>query len=132
MADIFPSDPTTDVGLVRSLIPDTNQLDYTASGADPSYIFSDAEIAAYLVLGRGSVLRASAFALEALGSQELYISKNITTEDLKTNGAASLNAFLNLAKQRHYLADKAEADAAEAFEIINFTPQPSGLAFGWY
>lgn len=127
MADIHPPATDTPVGKLRRMIPDAelrpNTIDWSA---DPAYMFSDADLEVYLELARGSVIRASAFALEALGASEAIISKVITTEDLATNGAAMLNAFTQTARYRHAAADKAEeADAAEeSFNIVPFQPWP--------
>ena len=71
-------DVTTSLGLVRLLINDT---------AD-SPVFSDAEIAAFLVMEGQDVKLAAAQALDTIADDEVLTSKVIRSQDLATDGPA--------------------------------------------
>ena len=80
----FTYDPTTDLGRVRLLIPDTVSTD--------AY-FEDAEITAFLSLNDGDVRLAAAQALDTLASSNALILKVITQNGVSTNGAAVATAL---------------------------------------
>ena len=80
----FTYDPTTDLGRVRLLIPDTESTD--------AY-FEDAEITAFLSLNDGDVRLAAAQALDTLASSNALILKVITQNGVSTNGAAVATAL---------------------------------------
>ena len=88
ITDVTPPDYSTQIGQVRLLIPDTDQL---ANPADPSqaasYIFDDSQIQAFVTMYVGSIKRAAAQAKLVLATSEALINKVITTYDLKTDGA---------------------------------------------
>jgi hypothetical protein len=98
----FTYDPTTEAGQVRLLIPDTDE---------DNQIFSDAEIAAFLVMpgvtGAGKVFRAAAAACGTIARSEALIQKVQETRGVKTNGAA-------LAAEFRQQAIALKADALEA------------------
>lgn len=122
-----PIDYSTDVGKVRALIPDVEQVDYNDDGT-ATYLFEDAHLTALLDnhAGRvGAVFRAAADAVDALATSEAYISKVIRTEDLQTDGAKVANALILRAQQLRRQADQAEEeDAGSAFDIVPFQPRP--------
>jgi len=78
--DVTPPDYSTQIGQVRLLIPDTDQL---ANPADPSqaasYIFDDSQIQAFVTMYVGSIKRAAAQAKLVLATSEALINKVITT-----------------------------------------------------
>lgn len=74
----MPNDVTTPLGQVRLLINDT---------AD-SQVFSDPEVATFLLLEGGDVKCAAALAYETIAADEALTSKVIRTQDLQTDGAA--------------------------------------------
>jgi len=127
--DVYPPDFTTDIGKVRSLIPDVEQVDFTGE-AVPEYIFSDAHITAFLMTADGSgiprILRAAASGIRAIAVSEGLISKVIKTEDLQTDGAKLASALLGAAKQLDDRADQQEEDDEDmnAFTIVDFQPYP--------
>jgi hypothetical protein len=130
--DLYPPDFTTELGQLRALIPDVEQVDYTGQG-DPSYLFTDGHLRALLGLYMTSpvptsrVKRAAADALTAIAVSEALISKVIKTDDLQTDGAKLAAALLNGAKRLKDDADKDEERIIEdegAFEIIDFQPMP--------
>jgi hypothetical protein len=117
MADITPPDYNTPIGQVRLLIPDTEQLedpkDLTASS---QYIFSDAQLQAFIVLYNNNVKRAAAAAKLALATSEALISKVIKTYDFATDGA-KLGAELRA--QAKQLQDEArEDDMYDSYETF--------------
>ena len=85
----FTYDPTTDRGKVRLLVPDNQQ---TAA------VFQDDEIDTFLTLEGDSVLRATALALETIGSSEALTLKVLTIQDVTTDGAKLLDALRARAK----------------------------------
>lgn len=120
-------DYTTAVGKVRILIPDTEQIDYNDDG-EPAYLFTDEQLQVYIDLhGEDSpgIHRATADAVEALGTSEAYISKVVRTEDLQTDGAKVANALYVRARQLRQAADDEEQkEAWDAFELVEFRPLP--------
>lgn len=117
MSDITPPDYTTQIGQVRLLIPDTEQLeDAKDPNIDPEYIFSDAQIQAFLALSKNNIKRAAAAAKLALATSEALIGKVIKTYDFATDGA-KLGAELRA--QAKQLQDEArEEDLYESFETF--------------
>lgn len=139
MNDINPVDHTSTVGRIRKYIPDMVLLEDPKNPlADPSYYFSDIEIAGFGfeyeedgVMGRSAVKRAAADAIDALANNEALVLKKITTEDLETDGAAVANA-LRLGAQA--LRNQAKADdlAENAFvAIVPFKKQTPNYGPGW-
>lgn len=129
--DIFPPDFSTPLGMVRALVPDVDQVDFTGEGI-PSYLFSDVHLTGLLSLyasrpsASGRIKRAAADAITALANSEALISKVIKTEDLQTDGAKLANALLAAAKQLRDSADQ-DDDREEdefAFQIVDFQPYP--------
>lgn len=117
MSDITPPDYGTTIGQVRLLIPDTEQLDDPKDPtATPEYIFSDAQIQAFIALYSNNVKRAAAAAKLALATSEALISKVIKTYDFSTDGA-KLGAELRA--QAKQLQDEArEDDMYDSFETF--------------
>ena len=105
--DLFPPDYATGVGQVRLLIPDTEPLlDPSGLHDHAEYIFSDAQVQAFLTLYSNNVKRAAAQAKLVLATSESLINKVIRTADYTTDGA-KLGAELRAqAKQLQEEADK--------------------------
>jgi len=104
-------DPQTPVGQVRLLIDDTN-----------ANVFSDLELATFLNLNSGSVLKAAAQALLMIAGSEARLSKKITSQDLQTDGPAVAAELRAQAKQLRAQADQDEADTTGAgvFEVVEY------------
>jgi hypothetical protein len=117
MADITPPDYNTPIGQVRLLIPDTEQLEDPKDLTAPDqYIFSDAQLQAFIVLYNNNVKRAAAAAKLALATSEALISKVIKTYDFATDGA-KLGAELRA--QAKQLQDEArEDDMYDSYETF--------------
>jgi len=109
-------DPQTPVGQVRLLIDDAD-----------ANVFSDLELATFLNLNSGSVLKAAAQALLMIAGSEARLSKKITSQDLQTDGPAVAAELRAQAKQLRAQADQDEADTTGAgvFEVVEY---PSGQA----
>lgn len=124
--DMFPPDFSTRVGQIRSLIPDTEQVDYSAEGK-PEYMFSDAHLEALYAIAQGDdparLYRAAASALRALAVSEGLIQKVIKTEDLQTDGAKLASALLAGARALEERADAVE-EQEEGMMIVDFQPVP--------
>jgi hypothetical protein len=120
MANITPPDYTTPIGQVRLLIPDTEPLENLNDPSEsPEYIFSDAQIQAFIVLYSNNVKRAAATAKLTLATSEALINKVIKSYDFSTDGA-KLGAELRAqAEQLQKDADKDELyDSYEIFTIV--------------
>ena len=122
MADTYPPDFDSPVGIVRSLIRDVNQFDYDSDGV-PRYRVSDAELGVYIGLaGEGRVYASAADALYAMAANEILIGKVIQTEDLRSDGAKVGDALRLLARElngRQKAIDEESAFLENAFEIVN-------------
>lgn len=104
----FSYDLSTNTGLVRAIVPDSNST---------AYVFEDAEIDAFLALEGGSVRRAAALALETIASNETLVLKVVKLLDIQTDGAKVADALLKRAAQLRKQADDDETAAGGAFDI---------------
>ena len=95
---------------VRVLIPD---LDTT------NQIFTDAEITLFLGVAKDSDLRAAAFAVDAVATNEALLVKKMSTDDLHTDGLAAADALRKHAAALRAEADRLDGSAAdEAFQLV--------------
>lgn len=111
---------------VRVLIPDLDTA---------NQIFSDSEITLFLSVANGSDLRAAAFAVDAIATNEALLLKKLTTDDFHVDGPAAADAL-----RKHAAALRAEAnrldDLDEAFLLVFPEPDPripeaTPLPFFW-
>lgn len=113
----FSYDLTTNAGVVRMLIPDT----------DPdAYLLDDDEITAMLAL-EGTTRSTAALALETIASSESMVSKKIRTQDLSTDGpavAADLRARAALLRDQD---DTADPDVG--LGVVDFDPWAGSLGY---
>ena len=79
-------DPTSPAGQVRLLANDTNPADY---------LFTDAEITAFLTLDGQNVKRAAAQAIDTIADNEALVAKVITDHDLTMDGAQVIDRTLD-------------------------------------
>lgn len=86
----FTYDLSTNCGKVRLHIPDTDSV---------NQIFSDEEIAAFLTANSSNVLRAAAFAVYTLASNQAYILKQVSNNGNSTNGPAVAAALRDHARE---------------------------------
>lgn len=128
MADIYPPVLTSTVGRIRKYIPDLVLLeDPKDPSADPSYYFSDLELAGFAAEysdadkpARHQIRRAAADALDALANNDALVLKKIKTEDLETDGPAVANALRRGAMNLRNQADVEEAEEGSFFELVPF------------
>lgn len=122
-------DYSTPVWQVRALVPDIEKVPNPNRPFDSAeYLFSDEHLLALLELNSGNVRLAAADACEALGTSEGYIAKVIKTEDLATDGAKLMQAFLARAKQlRAYALDEDALDGVDGFDTVPYCPSR-----GWW
>lgn len=123
MPDITPPNYATAIGQVRLLIPDVEQLENLQDlSANPEYIFSDAQIQAFVSLYLSNVKRAAAQAKLVLATSETLINKVIRTTDYTTDGA-KLGAELRAqAKALQDEADKDDlADSYDTFTVVEYS-----------
>ena len=104
----FTYDPTTDIGMVRLLITDT----------DPARpIFSDdSAITAFLTLNDSDVRLAAAQALDVMATNEAMVLKVIRNMDLQTDGARvadSLRVHASVLRQQAAADSEGAIDYAE-------------------
>lgn len=115
---VYPPDPSTPVGQVRYLVDDIDE---------DAYVFTDAQLQAFLVLYKGNIKRAAAQALYVVAQNTALLYKYVKTDDLLVDGvkvAAEL-------RQRAAALDndgKADDDAAEEFFDIYY---PAGGRCKW-
>jgi hypothetical protein len=120
MSNIIPPDYSTAVGQTRLLIPDTEVLENLQDPLMPAeYIFSDAQIQAFISMNKSNVKRAAAQAKLTLATSEALINKVIKTYDYASDGA-KLGAELRAqAKALQEDADRDELyDSYDTFTIV--------------
>ena len=125
--NVFPPALDTPIGMVRSLIPDTEQLeDPTDLSADPEYIFNDGIIQSYLVIARDNVFRAAAIAVNTLATSEALILKVLRSDDRQTDGAKLADALGRRADWLNKQADEQDEEESiyEAFQIYPYVEEP--------
>lgn len=110
-------DPTVDVGYIRLLVTDLDEV-------EP--LFEDAQIAAFLAR-EGTVTLAAAAALETIARSELLVGKKITTQDLSTDGPAVAKELRESAKALRAqaaadAATDAETDDGYGLDVVDFDP----------
>lgn len=106
-------DPTTAAGQVRLLITDT-------SDDAEVQLFTDEEIAVFLVLEGDVVFRAAALALETIAVDQALVLKVIRTLDVQTDGAKVADSLLKRAKALRERADDDEPDDDDDFGVAEF------------
>lgn len=106
-------DPTTDIGRVRLLCTDLDEV-------EP--LFDDASISAFLSMENGRVKRAAALALETMASSEAIVSKAIRTLDLQTDGPKVASELRQRAKSlRDQDAEQGDdTGGAWGLEIVDY------------
>ena len=120
------NDFTSEVQRVRAFIPDIEKLQNpNRPGSDPEYIFSDEHLRAFLDENGGNVKLAAADACEVLGTSEALILKVITTEDLSTDGAKLMNAYIIRAQQMRNAAKTQIENEDGGFTIVPYFLVPS-------
>lgn len=101
-------DPATPAGLVRLLLNDVSA----------PWIFTNAEIEAFLTLEGQNVKRAAAQAIDANASNEALASKVLKSQDLSTDGAKVADALRKHAASLREQAD-VEADDDGYFGVVD-------------
>lgn len=112
---------------VRVLIPDLDSS---------NRIFTDAEITRFLSVAKNSDLRAAAFAVDAVATNEALLLKKLTTDDFHVDGPAAADAL-----RKHAAALRAEADRQDGINESGFdlvfalspfcTPEATPAPFSW-
>lgn len=136
---VFPPNLSTEVGLVRVLVPDLSTVDDTV---DTNYLFSDDELEALVGLYNGSVRRAAAAALDALAVNEALLYRYLRTDDLTVDGTKGAEVLRKRANGLRNEADDEDAAALEeAFQVVypldggGFIPEGTppiwGRQYGW-
>lgn len=108
-----------EIRICRVLIPDTEAV------FDGNTLFTDSDIGDYITAGRGSVLRGAGFAMIAIGNSEALISKVISTQDLKTDGAKVSDSFRKAGEAMLKRADEEDIlDNGFYSNIVDFAYNP--------
>lgn len=116
----------TDIEKVRVLIPDTEAI------FDGEKLFTDEDITTYLEISGGSVLLAASYAVLAIATSEVLISKVIRTQDLQTNGAAVAEALHKKAAALALRADKEDAFYLDVITTeVMWTPEGTEQSLVW-
>lgn len=108
------TDPTTDLGMMRLLCTDLDEV---------APLFTDVQLQALLDLEAGNIRLAAAQALDTIASSEVLISKKLTTMDLSTDGpavAAELRARAGALREQAAGVDV--TGAVFAFDIVDYDP----------
>lgn len=103
----FTYDPTTNVGIIRLRIFDTNEN---------NVIFQDEHISAVLTLEGDNVKRAMAFLLETIATQQALILKVMTNLGLSTDGAKLAAELRTQAKDLRTQADNEVTEDNDVFD----------------
>jgi len=108
-------DPSTDIGRVRLLATDLNDV-------DP--LFEDTQIGAFLTIESGNVKRAAALALETIAVSEVLVSKKITTSDgLSTDGPAVAKELRDRAAALRKQSDEEVGDPDDyGIDVVEYDP----------
>ena len=104
-------DPSTDVGKVRLLIPDTDVPD--------NAVFEDADIEAFLDL-EGDIRLAAAQALDSIAVSEALVQKVLKTMDTQTDGAKLAEALMKRAASLRAQAAQVDEDDDDQFAVAEF------------
>jgi hypothetical protein len=102
-------DVSTPSGQVRLLLNDV---------ASP-WVFTDAEVAAFLILEADSVKRAAAQAIDTNADNEALASKVLRTQDLTTDGAKLADI---LHQRAALLREQAEDEDGGFFDVVDLSP----------
>ncbi|HEY0889367.1 MAG TPA: hypothetical protein VGE38_07140 [Nocardioides sp.] len=108
----YSYDVTRPIGRVRLLLNDVGE----------PWVFSDAEIAAFLEMARGAnPKRAAALAIDANASNEVLASKVLRSQDLATDGAKAADALRKHAALLRTEAgeDDAASDEGSYFGLVD-------------
>lgn len=105
-------DFTSSVGRVRLLLNDVTESDF---------VFSNAEIEAFLAIEGNSVKRAAAQAIDTNATNEALASKVIKDHQLSTDGAKVAEAMRKHAAALRAQADRddVESDDGAFFEVVS-------------
>jgi hypothetical protein len=123
MADT--DDFTSLVAQVRAFIPDIEKIvNPNRPGSEAEYIFTDAHLQALVDANGGNPRLAAADAVELLGTTEAFILKVVSSEDLQTDGAKLLNAYIIRAAQMRKTA-RDELNDQGSFDIVPFFVVPT-------
>lgn len=141
--DIYPIDYTSDVGRIRKYIPDVIQAPDPKDPDGPvSFIWSDDQLKSFLAdewmepsiaAPTQNILRAAAWAITGIASNEDLILKKITTEDLATDGPAVAKALYQAANSlliRAQQLDNQDAES-EAFFIVPVSTPDADHVLGY-
>ena len=107
-----------EIAQVRLLIPDVDTN---------NQIFTDTQIANYIVLAKGNLFRAGALAIGALSVDEAITYKVIKTDDQSIDGAAVADALRKRAIELENLARRDDFSSDEMAFSVHY-PQPQIVA----
>jgi hypothetical protein len=119
----FTYDVTTERGKVRLLLNDVDE---------PTAVFDDDEIDAFLALEGDNVKRAAAQAIDTNADDQALASKVLRTQDVTTDGAKLADSLRKRAAALRAQADEEddESDDGAYFEIVPMgtgcTPELTG------
>ena len=106
---------------VRGLIPDLDSS---------NRIFTDAQINSFLSVAHNNVLRAAAFAVDAVATNEALLIKKMSTDDFHVDGPAAADAMRKHAAALRSEADRMDReDADQAFLLVFPNPDPTYAAW---
>lgn len=95
-------------------------------------VFSEQEIAAFLLLEGGNEKLAAAQAIDTIADNEALTSKVLKSQDVQTDGAKLADSLRKRAAALRQQND-ADLDGVGAFDIVDAScSRPEHSNFGWY
>lgn len=124
MADnrgVAPPDPSTNIGKMRFALGDSAfvPLDPPEPGYGNYQLFSDDELATFLILADDNVARAIAMAYRQIGASWASTGATIKTDDLSYSAKDSVGNWLSLADYWDKVADDQDQRAVDSlFDMV--------------
>lgn len=133
---VSPVDLTTSVGMVRTLLGDTDSipLDPDVPGTGEYKFWSDAELTAIIAMFAydtrpSSLMRVAVWCLRQVAVTQSLLLKVWTSDDLAVNGAAITESIRKVALDLEKAADT--ADANDAGSVFTVTDTNTCAPFTW-
>lgn len=125
---VAPVDLTSNVGLVRVLLGDTDPIN-VAGGFGEYLFFSDDEIASVLSMYDDSPKLAAARCLETIAGSQALLLKSWSSDDLSVRGDAIARELREIAKQLRLEAST--TDSSDFYALIQTVDDDPATVTWW-
>lgn len=125
---VAPVDTTSNVGLVRVLLGDTDPTN-VAEGLGEYLYFSDTELEAMLGLYNNVPNLAAARALETIAASQALLLKSWSTDDLTVRGDAIAESLRKLADQLR--KEWTQESSSEFYALFQTVDEEDPVATWW-